>query len=351
MVLFIRILLIVTSGLAAIFFFYSGVPFLALISLAISVCFMLKTTYRFFRIALNVLLGLTTIVLMLAVLVLVYNFYSPSAGSPGPRLTSQEPPKASLAGLELPKIVHLPEHHRGKGPDAQPIPFSIHFRKWADSQRQAYSGTLAVAEKHYQASRSLRDSLPVPAYNDDYAGYWRQVYRSLAYGDLNRMPRVYAMFDSLRLQRRLTSAEFADVVVSCVQEIDYVLLHEFSCQEIDSISPVYRELHRQSPCMANVRFGLQSPAEFMYNLKADCDTRVILLYDILSHFGIDVAVLVSENYGHSVLGVNLPARGNFVPHLGKKYYVWETTQKGYPLGEIDPAYEDMNYWTVAMASE
>ncbi len=348
MVVLVRIFLAVFSGLAAVFFVLSGVPFLALISVAICLSFLLKTTFRFFKIALNIILGLSAIVIVLGASVLVYSFYTPA---PSPQEAGQAPVHSTIKPMDVPRIVNLPEQNLRKNPSAQPIPFSIHFRRWADSQRNSYKGSLAVAEKHFAVSQAHRNGLASPNYNNDYAEYWQQIYRSLAIADLDRMPRVYAMFDSLRFQRRLPTPEFADMIVSCVQDIPYVLLHEYSCHEIDSIYPIYAQLHKESACMPNVRFGLQSPVEFMYNLKGDCDTRVILLYDIMSHFGFDVAILVSETYGHAVLGVNLPARGNFVLYRGKKYYVWETTQHGYPLGEIDPTYEDMNYWSVSMTSK
>ncbi len=348
MVRFVRIFLAVFSGLAAVFFVQSGVPFLALISIAICLSFLLKTTFRFFKIALNIILGLSAIVIVLGASVLVYSFYTPTAG---PKQAEQPLVQGKPTPIDELSIVNLPEPGRHKNPSAQPIPFSVHFRRWADSQRKSYKGALAVAEKHFAVSQAHRNGLASPNYNNNYAEYWQQIYRSLAIADLDRMPRVYAMFDSLRFQKRLPTPEFADMIVSCVQDIPYVLLHEYSCHEIDSIYPLYAQLHKESACMPNVRFGLQSPVEFMYNLKGDCDTRVILLYDIMSHFGFDVAILVSETYGHALLGVNLPARGNFVPYQGKKYYVWETTQHGYPLGEIDPTYEDMNYWSVSMTSK
>ncbi len=50
--------------------------------------------------------------------------------------------------------------------------------------------------------------------------------------------------------------------------------------------------------------GVYAPVEFVSNLRADCDTRTVMIYTLLSRFNYDVAILNSEKYRHSVLGLN-----------------------------------------------
>ncbi|MCU0449761.1 MAG: hypothetical protein MUC97_07930 [Bernardetiaceae bacterium] len=314
------------------------------------VCFLLKTRFRVFKVLLNVALGGAAIFIALGGMVLAYQYVATQKQTPRPQAdslaTSHLTPHFETDSL---RIEYEPEHYR-QGAAAASVAFSVHRRQWADSRQNQYRGRLAVSESHFTDSRRRRETLHDPFYNGNYTDYWRQIYMEVAHADLKKLPKVYQMFDSLRLKNRLRSVEFADAVVSCVQDIPYVLLHEHTCAEIDSMYPAYRELHQQSACVPGIRFGLQSPSEFIFNLKGDCDTRVVLLYNLLSHYGYDVAILVSEHYGHSVLGLCAPARGHFVPYHGKKYYVWETTQTGYPLGEIDPSFSEMKYWEVALAS-
>ena len=48
--------------------------------------------------------------------------------------------------------------------------------------------------------------------------------------------------------------------------------------------------------------------------------------------GFDVAVMVSNHEGHSVLGLNLPDAGNYsygTSNTGKKFALWELTKKDF----------------------
>jgi hypothetical protein len=45
-------------------------------------------------------------------------------------------------------------------------------------------------------------------------------------------------------------------------------------------------------CDGYERFGINTPVEFIATLQGDCDTRTLLLYTILAHYGYDVALMV-----------------------------------------------------------
>jgi len=84
-------------------------------------------------------------------------------------------------------------------------------------------------------------------------------------------------------------------------------------------------------------FGVYSPFEFAYKKAGDCDTRALLAFTLLKEMGFDVAVMVSNQEGHSVLGVSLPSSRNgdrslSRSHIGKPYYLWELTSSDWRLG-------------------
>lgn len=222
-----------------------------------------------------------------------------------------------------------------------------HRRAWADLHDTTYHGTLSVAQQQFLKTRALRENLQVQAKGPQDVGLLAAVYQKLDGADADRMPYVYHLFDSLRVARQLDQEAFAQCIVTCVQEIPYATVHAGSCDDYDAQGG---PSHDRQSCLADIRFGVQAPSEFMYNLKGDCDTRVLFLYTVLRHFHYDAVVLVSLHYGHSVLGLNLPTGGqSFVRYQGRNYYTWETTTRGYPLGLLAPDYGDMRYWHVVLA--
>jgi hypothetical protein len=152
---------------------------------------------------------------------------------------------------------------------------------------------------------------------------------------------------------KLNQLQIAEMVTTFIQEIPYVLVHQNSCQQIIKSAPrnsfvvTYHNEHK--PCLANIPGGIQSPYEFLHNLKGDCDTRSVLGYSILTEMHIPASVWVSEAYGHSVLGVGLPVgTGSYKEIDGMKHYAVELTSKGYRLGMISASNRNMNNWTITL---
>jgi hypothetical protein len=84
-------------------------------------------------------------------------------------------------------------------------------------------------------------------------------------------------------------------------------------------------------------FAVYSPFEFCIKHTGDCDTRSLLAFTLLKEMGFDVAVMVSESEGHSVLGVSLPFNSHYrmnfgTNEFGKKYYLWELTNEDWRFG-------------------
>ncbi len=105
------------------------------------------------------------------------------------------------------------------------------------------------------------------------------------------------------------------------------------------------------PCIGNVPLGIISPYEFIHSLYGDCDTRSVLLYVLLAEMGFDPMIVVSDEYAHAMLALNVQAQGDHIRHEGKKYYFWETTAAGWPIGMLPPDVNNINYWKIALVNE
>ena len=110
------------------------------------------------------------------------------------------------------------------------------------------------------------------------------------------------------------------------------------------------QLYREQGALEHIKFGVQAPAEFMYNLQGDCDTRALFCYTVLDHFGYDAAILISQYYAHAILGLAIPSTGASLSYRGKRYYTWETTAKGFQLGQMSPECNNMHYWNIVLTN-
>jgi len=213
-----------------------------------------------------------------------------------------------------------------------------HQRAWKDSKYwESYCVNYAIVGDHYNSSFTYRNGLNQSFYYETFHEYWGKVYHDLLQYESDRL---WALQDSLKnigLQESLNSVDFADMVVSFVQDIPYSFIMSKSCDEAGD-----------TPCVADQKFGLLSPVEFLYTLKGDCDTRTTVLYKLLKHFGYDVKVVISSEYAHAMLAINLPLTGDYLTYMGKRYYFWETTNIGWQPGMLDADMKNINYWNIAL---
>jgi hypothetical protein len=167
--------------------------------------------------------------------------------------------------------------------------------------------------------------------------------------DLNYL---YQLFDSLQNTHQLSKKLFAEMIVSFVQTIPYTLILPKSCDAnlYDDRFTVQYLQSKNAQCQGNERFGINTPVEFLGNLDGDCDTRALLLYTVLAHYGYDVVVLSSEHYGHSIIGINLPYNGASYPFNNQKYVFWETTAPNIRPGYLPSEISNTNYWRISLKS-
>lgn len=217
---------------------------------------------------------------------------------------------------------------------------------WKDNNQNEYEGVFKVHEEYFERSTQYRERIKSSA-------SWTAVYGKLAVFDEGKLDELMVMYEEIKEEKGLNQKEFADMVVTSIQNIPYALVHSHTHDEADDLwGDFYKEYHESGePCLENIKFGVQSPVEFMSNFLGDCDTRALLCYLVLKDFGFDVVMLGSDEYSHEVLGISGNYRGSFVKKDGIKYYAWETTAVGYRPGVMVPEWSDMDYWIVDISSK
>jgi hypothetical protein len=168
---------------------------------------------------------------------------------------------------------------------------------------------------------------------------WGELYDKLS----SDRSAVEALVDSLSViagERELEGYGLAEMIVSMVQDIPYSFVTTGSCDEYET---------KGHPCVGEVRLGLYSPYEFLHTEMGDCDTRAVLVYAVLKEFGFDPAIIISDEYAHAMIAINIATAGEYLIYQGKKYYFWETTAKGWLAGMLPPSYNNKNYWKIALA--
>jgi len=213
--------------------------------------------------------------------------------------------------------------------------------QWYDYDNNNYSGTTRVRVKDVLSSKLYKKIIQT----NSWGGFYRGMYNY----DKSKLDLVYPMLDEIWNNNNFTRREFIDVVVSFVQNMEYNIIVMEDCQTAYKKDNSIRELMNNGiKCDGEDYAGIYSPLEFMANFKGDCDSRTVFLYTILKRYSYDVVILNSELYAHSILGVNISSSGRYKYYNGKRYYTWETTNRGWRLGILPPDYSNTNYWDVVL---
>ncbi len=221
-----------------------------------------------------------------------------------------------------------------------------HHREWKDYDGNNYSIDLKIFRKsvrNVQIARKMRYE-KMPYYPFDVVYDSLTVDRESSNDIGFRL--IYEELEKIKDTRGLDSVEFAEMIVSMVQDIPYVLILRDECDwSIYDDDFIRKYLQDNRPCEPFVLQGVYSPEEFMYTLKGDCDTRTVLVYKILNHYGYDVRILNSDKYRHSIIAVNLRGlSGKHFIYDDKLYFTWETTSTGHRPGEYHPDLKIQSDW-------
>lgn len=221
----------------------------------------------------------------------------------------------------------------------------IHFVEWQDSYKNNYSTYLKVNSDFVTYENNIKQSFPSLRTEQDY----NRLLNKLSQESEESLYFVYKSLDSIKSRNNIAFEKFPDVVVTMVQNISYFAILGDSCNPYDYQDESMRKLIQNNPCQGYIKHGIKSPAEFLKDLKADCDSRTLMLYTILKHYNYDVAIFGSEYYKHSLLGIYLPNKEQeltYKIHDEKRYYLWETTNVGFEIGTISDKIKNTNYWSI-----
>ena len=222
----------------------------------------------------------------------------------------------------------------------------VQHLQWEDYKGYPYSVSYQVAYTQVLRAKGYREQIQI-----NKSSPYPSLYFDLIHKDQPYLQPIFSQFDSIRNSSNLSQLEFAKVLTSFVQSIPYVLLLEDACKAGQYNNAfIEKFLSEGGECQGYTKFGIHSPIEFVATLKGDCDTRTIFLFTLLSHFGYDVAILNSQVYQHSLLGINLPYKGISMKIKGKRYILWDPTVPGLNPGIISTEISNLRYWKPAIIS-
>ncbi|MFT5337329.1 MAG: hypothetical protein ACI9YL_001331 [Luteibaculaceae bacterium] len=221
-----------------------------------------------------------------------------------------------------------------------------HQRIWTSFNNKKYVLKYGFWQAEIQESKQLNRGI---GRNINKKAYWGYIYQKLVNNDSIFLHRIIQKLDRIQQQEKASPLAFANLVVTFIQDIPYTLVVSSSCDRIGD-KDLQKQVNNGMPCAGGVPYGIYSPVQFLSTLEGDCDTRSVLLFALLRHYGYEVSVLVSNQYRHAILGINLPGYGYQKSFRGITYKAWETTAYGFRVGELSPNINNMDFWHVVLIS-
>jgi DnaJ domain len=224
-----------------------------------------------------------------------------------------------------------------------------HFLKWKDYGGRQYETNIAVSVAAVRSAKSQHNQMTNNFYRDI-----SEVYQSMINIDSNRLQNLYNSFDSIRVVNKLDEIEFSQMLVSAIQTQPYYLVLDKSCTAFynDDFTTNYLANCKTECCIGNELFGVRSPVEFLSDLKGDCDTRSLLLYQLFKHYNYNVALLTSNHYKHAMIGIHftqpVQSPGLSIAIGNENFYMWETTSPNLNFGEISSNFNNLSYWNTSL---
>jgi len=227
-----------------------------------------------------------------------------------------------------------------------------HLVKWNDYSGKSYEGNISISIAALRNANTLHSIMNRSFYDNMSA-----VYITMLNNDSSNLAYLYKTFDSIRSANNLGEIAFSQVLVSAIQSQPYYLVLDKGCDENykDEFTRNYLANCKTDCCVGNELFGVRSPVEFLSDLKGDCDTRALLLYQILKHYNYNVALLTSNYYKHAMIAVNFSEpvneNGLTITIDEKKYYMWETTNSDLNYGEVSSNFNNLALWDISLLNK
>lgn len=225
-----------------------------------------------------------------------------------------------------------------------------HYRHWQDYDGNIYDGKYSIKKSDFDNAKAYKNSHLI---NSNNANDYDKMLFSLKEFDREKFNSLYQLFDTLKVNRKLDNVAFVNMVFTFVQDIPYTIVLPDNCDPklyADNFIKTYLTTN-QGKCDGFEKFGINTPVEFMATLNGDCDTRTLLLYTILTHYNYDVALLSSEVYSHSIIGINLPFEGKSYNYNGQNYVLWETTAPNIKAGIIPNEISEITNWRISLKTK
>jgi len=213
-------------------------------------------------------------------------------------------------------------------------------RSWKDYIFNEYCTSYICANYDYDGAKDAREQYT--DYDSQTSDeFWGKLYYSLYEQNKERIGSLLDSLWTLKEVNDLDQFEFANAVVTFVQDIPYAyILDKERCEDQEEI---------YGNCVTDIKYGILSPVEFLYTLNGDCDTRTVLLYTIFRELGYEPKIANSDAYAHSILLLNVASGGNdYIYDRGRKFFFWETTAANWPSGTLPPDTRDLDKWTVVL---
>jgi hypothetical protein len=183
------------------------------------------------------------------------------------------------------------------------------------------------------------------------------IYKTMLDHDSSQMGYLYHTFDSIKAINNLNEVAFSQMLVSAIQSLPYFLVLDRGCDESynDDFTRNFLANCKTDCCVGYERFGVRTPVEFLSDLKGDCDTRSLLLYQVLKHYNYNVVLLTSDYYKHAMIAVSF-TEAVHQPGVGitigeNKYYMWETTAPDLNYGMLSSNFNNLTYWNISLLNQ
>jgi hypothetical protein len=214
----------------------------------------------------------------------------------------------------------------------------FHQREWSlNGGNKAFCTSYSSSKDVNEVSAEERLSMEFET--DDYSNFWGTLYARLVKHNRSTVTFLVDSLQRISNANNLPRQELAELAVTFVQDIPYSYVLNIDCATFQTYG---------KPCIGNIPYGIISPYEFLHTLYGDCDTRAVLLYILLEDLGFDPMIAISHQYAHAMIALNIPATGSYLTHRGIKYYMWETTAKGWQPGMLPPDANNISYWSIAL---
>lgn len=215
-----------------------------------------------------------------------------------------------------------------------------HHRVWTDFNETKRVLRYTISSRAEEESYDFRNTVE-PEEDGTEKTFWKNFYYELYDHDLDALDGLQDSILSLARKEGIGVDNLIYTAVALIQDIRYnYILPNDSCS-----------VHTDFPCVPLQRYGVLSPVEFLYTLSGDCDTRTVLLFTLLKKLGFDPIIVNSAQYRHSMLAVDIPTQGDYFIHKGRKFYFWETTDRGWLPGMLPAGMNNTDYWTIILDYE